>query len=130
MTSPLNTLTLSEAGVCAGAAAQAGEARKQPRLERSGSSPGWRDQEAAQAGEARKQPRLERPGSSPGWRDQEAAQAGEARKQPRLERPGSSPGWRDQEAAQAGEVRKQPRPGSTRLMMTNVYIWAGFVFPW
>ena len=33
-------------------------------------------------------------------------------------------------AAQAGEVRKQPRPGSTRLMMTNVYFWAGFVFPW
>ena len=28
MTSPLNTLTLSEAGVCAGAAAQAGEVRK------------------------------------------------------------------------------------------------------
>ena len=106
VTSPLNTLTLSEAGVCAGAAAQAGEVRKQPRLERPGSSPGWRGQEAAQAGEARKQPRLERPGSSPGWRGQEAAQAEEARKQPRLERPGSSPGWRGQEAAQAGEVRK------------------------
>ena len=28
VTSPLNTLTLSEAGVCAGAAAQAGEVRK------------------------------------------------------------------------------------------------------
>ena len=116
VTSQFNTLTLSEVGVCAGAAAQAGEARKQPRLERPGSSPGWRGQEAAQAGEARKQPRLERPGSSPGWRGQEAAQAGEARKQPRLERPGSSPGWRGQEAAQAGEARKQPRlerPGSS-----------------
>ena len=53
VTSQLNTLTLSEVGVCAGAAAQAGEARKQPRLERPGSSPGWRGQlaNAAQAGE-------------------------------------------------------------------------------
>eukprot|EP00731_Ephydatia_muelleri_P027063 Em0018g1163a len=61
VTSQLNTLTLSEVGVCAGAAAQAGEARKQPRLERPGSSPGWRGQEAAQAGEASwlMQPRLE-----------------------------------------------------------------------
>ena len=41
MTSPLNTLTLSEAGICAGAAALAGEARKHSANDEKCGDLGW-----------------------------------------------------------------------------------------